>query len=78
MLSIEVHVVRNGHFYFYSRWRNGMQDVFAEKITRERAQQIVEGSDEASEVSSRGEVSFAADGADFSFIAKWVIGGEGA
>jgi hypothetical protein len=72
MSSIEVCVVRSGQFYFYSRWCNGVQDVCGKRISVERAREIVEASDEASEVLSRGGVSFdVCEDIEFSFLAKW-------
>lgn len=72
LLPIEVHVVRHGEFYFYNQWRGGVQEVIGERISVDRARQIVESGDGAAETSSRGQVQFEpGGGVEFSYLAKF-------
>ena len=69
---ITVHIVRQGQFYFQSRWVNGVQDLVNERIRPERARQIIEaaeGDDEA-DVSVDGNVTFEPGTVEFSFIVE--------
>lgn len=70
---VEVHVVRDGNFYFYSRWRNGVQQVLGVKIDVDRAREIVGASQaECADTSVRGALSFVDDcSAKFAFVARW-------
>ena len=71
-IRMQVHVVRDGDFYFYNRYEDGRPVVFAERISMKRARQIVEAAEDGdAEVSSRGTVSFDPPAGKFSFIVEY-------
>lgn len=56
--TIDLHIVFDGHFYFYNRHENGRIVVDADRITAERAGNIIKMNedDPAVEISTRGQV----------------------
>ncbi len=74
---IEIHIVRHGNFYFYSRYVDGNSEIFGEVITQQRASDLITmyQVDEQIEISTRhGKIQFKPDtNKEFSFMAKWVV-----
>lgn len=75
---VEVHVVRDGYYYFYSRYENGRPVTFAERISPRQAELMVKSCEKSDDYSTRGFVMFGT-GSDiqFSVIGKWIDRGNG-
>ena len=73
-IVIDLHIVYDGTYYFYNRHENGRIMVDADRITAERAGNIIQlnEDDPAVEVSTRGRVQIGSPHG-WSWMAKIVV-----
>jgi len=67
--AVEIDVVRHDHFYFYNRRENGQSVVSAQRISPERAAQIVQSNADSDQYTT-GQVTFQSTPCEWTWTAK--------
>ncbi len=67
--AVEIDVVRHDNFYFYNRRENGQSVITAERISPQRAAQIVESNADSDQYAT-GEVDFGLAVCEWTWTAK--------
>jgi hypothetical protein len=70
-ILVEIDIIRNGRFYFYNRRINGTADIFGQRVTVDRAEEIYQtNAGEASQYATGPAGDFDPDGRDWSWTVR--------